>query len=79
MGCRGAWRRPDCWSTGHTVRRLGMGASPPDPGRLAGGCNGGAQRPPCQDGGTTPHILRLPLLPDSLCSLLGLMVQLGVF
>lgn len=30
-----------------------------------GGCNGGAQRPPCQDCGTTPHILRFAKL--SIC------------
>ncbi len=32
--------------------------SMPDARHWLGGCNGGAQRPPCQDCGTTPHILR---------------------
>jgi hypothetical protein len=56
MGRRGARRLPDWGFNGQTLS--------------GGDATGGAQRPPCQDCGTTPHILHvtMPLETGSLLS-----------
>jgi len=71
MGCRGAGTFPDWWCNGHALRwhipplpqsatQISFGWvwwmwQPPE------GCNGRAQRLPCQDAGNTPDILRITL------------------